>query len=55
MKAKNEHEFTTIRVKKSTAKSLKKICARKFISNNEIVHPYEVIEDLLKPSKPELV
>lgn len=50
MKAKNEQEFTTIRLKKETVVALHKICARKLIATDKVIHPYQIIDDLLKPS-----
>lgn len=47
MKSKNEELFTTLRIKKKTAKAIKKMCAKLLVSDDKIIHPYEIIEELI--------
>ena len=47
MKSKNEDQFTTLRIKKGTAKAIRKMCAKRLVSDDKVVHPYEIIDELL--------
>ena len=52
MKAKNESEFTTMRIKKKVMLALREISAKESVKKDYVVHPYEIIEQFVsKPVK----
>ncbi len=51
MKAKNESEFTTMRIKKKVMLVLRRISAEESEKKDYVVHPYELIESWLPKQK----